>query len=546
MSKKIMDSLVILFLTLFIFSFGSGLALATPGRVGSNCTPCHTDGRSNSSQKAPAAKTKTVKSTAQKVSSSSGSKTTPALTTMNAEAVVKYAKITLRTGPSKTAKAVTTLTKNNRVTIVAKSGSYYKIRLQQGTLAWTQISNLNLVPKAPVPAKKPESTRAEINAAQWIKTKHSRTVDEGTGNPADNPHMRGGPAASSNCGKCHASQGFIDNLAAIKASGGFKATFSGTYGTSVFKETSITLKPLGPYPKETSIAGCKACHNQDGSLRITGIVGLQATSNNSSKPLMIVNAGKAAVCFMCHDYRKAPQNNIPEEPTSATKMSGPHAAAQTELLLGFGGAEFAGKIYGSSPHMAIPNSCVACHMAKSDNKDLGGHSYAVKNEKGTNLKACTSCHPGLDTFNRLAFGDYDGDKQIEGIQDEIEGLIHLVERVVATKLKTKDPSIHEVFPVSSGGQFNLMGANSLEPATPSYTHSWNGKQWVIDAQKPFWLLTQEESQAIYNAIYNLLLIEEEGSKGIHNPVYAVQLLQQSWIAINNSMTDPAPIPFRVK
>ncbi|MHB9094938.1 MAG: hypothetical protein ACYC21_09715, partial [Eubacteriales bacterium] len=158
-------------------------------------------------------------------------------------------------------------------------------------------------PKPPVkPAPKPAASIYQ----QWTASKHNGVVAEAGVAKDKWPNARGG---SYNCAKCHAAEGLVKYLAEVKAGGGYYATFSGKFGTTDMKNASITIKPIGPYADTKAVASCGTCH-ENGKLRIIGVVGLQTTAAAGQpgydKPLMTVNAGKAAVCFTCHDYRKSP------------------------------------------------------------------------------------------------------------------------------------------------------------------------------------------------------------------------------------------------
>lgn len=369
-------------------------------------------------------------------------------------------------------------------------------------------------PIKPTPPPKPAFDPVAFNYQAWASSKHSQLVEEGPDKSVW-PNNRGG---TYNCAKCHTTEGFKAYITDVKSN---PATFEAVYGNA-----SITLKPYGPYPNAKAVAACDACHDNKG-LRITGMVGLQTVATpgqpGADKPFMMVNAGKAAACFVCHDYRKAP--SFPRDLNApGVAIRGPHAAAQSELLLGFGGAEVTGEKYQSSPHAAIPNACVTCHMAKSNVPGLGGHTFkvAARDASGklikSNLNACTACHPGLNTINRQALGDYDGDRKIEGIQDEIKGLIAVLEEAINEKL-----GYPEAHAVSTGGQIIIY---TDMKHTDSLTHKYENNKWVVDTTKPYW--TNPAAKEIYNALFNIFFIEDEGSYGIHNPVYAVQLLQKSY------------------
>ena len=85
----------------------------------------------------------------------------------------------------------------------------------------------------------------------------------------------------------------------------------------------------------------------------------------------------------------------------------------------------------------VPGPCVTCHMTAgpSDAKDpnlymVGEHSFNTVNPKsGADYGgACQSCHKDLKDFNRppTAPADYNGNGKVEGVQDEIKGLLNVL------------------------------------------------------------------------------------------------------------------------
>jgi hypothetical protein len=131
---------------------------------------------------------------------------------------------------------------------------------------------------------------------------------------------------------------------------------------------------------------------------------------------------------------------------------------------------------------------------------VGSHTFALRDDNGTpddlsddieNVdNACGICHTGLETINRQARGDYDGDGDVEGIQDETRGLMALlVPGLTAIPGVTIDDHLH----------INVSSADFAN---------------MTDAQK----------MVRYN--YNFIL--EDGSFGIHNTSYAIQILQRSY------------------
>ncbi|MDO8671773.1 MAG: hypothetical protein Q7O66_10145, partial [Dehalococcoidia bacterium] len=121
------------------------------------------------------------------------------------------------------------------------------------------------------------------------------------------------------------------------------------------------------------------------------------------------------------------------------------------------------------------------------------HSFNVKGEyndpvKGKitveNTGACKSCHGNIASFNITAKGDYDGNGKIEGIQDEVEGLLA------------------------------LLAAKLPKDATGAVMGSGVTKTNSTEAQRA--------------AIWNYKVVEIDNSKGIHNTAFTVQLLQKTY------------------
>jgi predicted CXXCH cytochrome family protein len=243
------------------------------------------------------------------------------------------------------------------------------------------------------------------------------------------------------CVACHTGQGYVEVIIG---------------GSKTFKPVA---EPVGTV--------CVACHTphsaqNPGQLRAVGTVKLPTGQE--------VKEGLAANCAKCHNQRRDAANIRTQ--IEKTWARGPHEGTSADMLAGVGAWEYPGIKYTSSAHSKLPDACITCHMPK---KADGKTSHDFK----PSLAACQSCHPGLTTFNVKAKGDYDGDGKIEGVQDEVEGLLALLE----AKLPTLE------YPAA------------------------------VQALK---------TPAQRAAAYNTLFVEHDWSKGIHNTSYAVQLLQSAY------------------
>ncbi|TET94916.1 MAG: hypothetical protein E3J26_03750 [Candidatus Zixiibacteriota bacterium] len=271
----------------------------------------------------------------------------------------------------------------------------------------------------------------------------------------------------------------------------------------------------------TRYESCEKCHSHEGF--IAEVTGVEATGDNFSpitcftchKPhslrnleprvteavvledgISIFDLGPANLCASCHHSRQ----NVSTYVVDSVKLSshfGPHYSNQGDMLIGANAYEFADyDEYTNSWHSTgVTNGCVGCHMSKSMHESIGGHSWNMENEDRhfVNLSGCNQsgqngesvCHvsPSLDSLNRVAHADFDGDSDVEGVHDEIEGLLDDLKALLIA-----------------------AGLTNAEGTPLSVT--------VPDADSA-------------GALYNFLFVEDDHSHGIHNTKYAVGLLQSS-------------------
>lgn len=305
-------------------------------------------------------------------------------------------------------------------------------------------------------------------------------------------------AANTSCVRCHTGQGYVEEW--VRGN------------PIVMADATQPGKPANvPSVEQQSGISCATCHDphaftdsHDGSygpasnqLRIVG----EVTAPIGWK----VDADLAATCVRCHANNRTPQNL--KDFIDGSRTRGTHENTQADVFYGKGYYDYDGRLKTSNSfHTTLKEACITCHMApnpvenpgpdglkgtRDDVKVLsvGGHTWKMENEwKGKvweNTDACATCHAGTTTFNRPATGDYDGNGKIQGVEDEVKGLM----AVLAAQLP-KDPATGGVLftPISN--------ANSTE------------------AQR--------------KALWNYSLILRDNSNGIHNTSFAVQLLQKTY------------------
>lgn len=228
-------------------------------------------------------------------------------------------------------------------------------------------------------------------------------------------------------------------------------------------------KNQAAWDNQEAAIGCSSCHDphSDANFAQLRVVG---------KPVQVPfqgakDVGLSASCETCHNNRSTGGDQyVKGEPGSGT----PHYSSAAEMLSDLGGVTY-GQTVPNSPHGTlvgasplpnpaydpknsesaqflysavgdtkgnVPGPCVTCHMTSgiTDTKDpevyqVGDHSFNLvspdgKLDYGT---ACKSCHGQVTDFNLKAKADYDGNGKVEGVQDEVKGLLNVLWKQLEAK-----------------------------------------------------------------------------------------------------------------
>jgi hypothetical protein len=270
---------------------------------------------------------------------------------------------------------------------------------------------------------------------------------------------------------------------------------------------------------------CNACHDADGypnntnkRLRKTGSVALISGSSETFVQDAVIEGGDAASCFVCHQglesgwslFKTLKSKGIDpydSKDDTITNLSfvNPHYYSTGAMLFSKKGFEFQGKTYSYGNIFHQKALCTGCHMAESEDEDLGGHTFNVIYGDKMLISACQGCHPDLSDFKtfRLFDRDMDGDGIVENIKEEIEGLESLI-------------------------------TAELEKAQIYYNSSAYPYFFTVPSQQTFAnrVTTWKESQI--EAAFNLQFVNKELGAYIHNFKYAVQLLRDSYEVLSGS------------
>ena len=217
---------------------------------------------------------------------------------------------------------------------------------------------------------------------------------------------------------------------------------------------------------------CDGCHGKRSDGQFYG---------SDRNPLRI---DKTSLCATCHNNETVVFEDFRD-----------HGAVvrhpQKEMLAGNAGSTPPGiPNTATTSHSGFPAGCVTCHYDTQN---------AVANHQFTpSTTTCAQCHKGLNTFNRPARADYDGDGVVEGIQDEVRGLLNVLKTALLT-----DPQMS-----FANNLFNYAGATDCALTGAS------------DVQK--------------RSVFNWESVQDDRSLGVHNAARSVQLLQASYRELTGS------------
>lgn len=215
---------------------------------------------------------------------------------------------------------------------------------------------------------------------------------------------------------------------------------------------------------------CRACHgrNSAGEFSETGLNPLRFPKN--------------VLCGRCHNDETIKFADFRDDGEIVNHP-------QREMLAGSAGEPVPdGGRLENTAHTLLVDACVSCHFNEHGHTDAT-HAFQAQ------LQTCVTCHGELDTFDRPAFGDYDGNGAIEGIQTEVRGLLAALTKALLDDEEMRFEDGRFEYGESSDG--SMTGAS-------------------VDQKR---------------AAFNYYSVVGDASYGIHNAARTVQLLQHSYKSV---------------
>jgi hypothetical protein len=258
---------------------------------------------------------------------------------------------------------------------------------------------------------------------------------------------------------------------------------------------------LAANPTESLMLTCAGCHEPHGNANPGSLRDASVTDRALPNGVLVEKAGAGRLCMACHNGRRT-NTDVNNQIANGNAHLGPHHSVQGDMITGVNAYQAINPsfFWASSKHILVQDACVTCHT----HPHPGDPESGIANFMGHNFRpvveACAPCHGTIASFRDvMAKQDYDGDGQVEGVQDEVDGLLEVLEQ-------------------------SIVAASTTQAAHDSLTANFEGR--MGDAT----LTTVDQRKAAYNWAF----VSFDGSHGVHNANYAVQLLQQSILFLDST------------
>lgn len=333
---------------------------------------------------------------------------------------------------------------------------------------------------------------------------------------------------NASCAKCHSAQGFVQ-----WSKNGF-----GTAPINVTWNTE-SVHPIT----------CAVCHDPhgvgttSGSAATNAPMRIQGTTPMLDAGFKAENVGKAAICMTCHNGRRGLKNDS----IALTDFSrAPHVGPQTDILMGQN--LYFTKVGDKGFHASITDSCISCHMEKTDppadlaNKNADGTYGGTNHTFFASTQICVKCHSAVSVQSFEANVEH----KLETLKSEIEIALKAVMQAQirsgnyidlgAIKVKNAAEIVSVEFIESHGRQgvnIKLSGNRAVNDL------ALNSVKVVRPAGPTVELLATADIN-LAKAGWNYFMVHSDKSHGIHNPAFVNSALDVSVFAVKAMNTTTAP------
>jgi hypothetical protein len=347
---------------------------------------------------------------------------------------------------------------------------------------------------------------------------------------------------SPNCSRCHTANGFI-----AWEAGGFDAGFS----------VDVTWNDNTAHPQT-----CAACHPPHDVGTISGGANNAKVRVQNDTPVLaagfrVLNAGRGAICMVCHNTRRDLRNDDEGAGDVITAGRAPHGGAQADILMGQNAFFVTVGVRGK--HSLITDTCSNCHMQLTPPPavlayNLGGTNHTFLASKDI----CADCHASI-TADEVQGATLD---QMSFLATSLENKVaELITSYAATDNVTltdmTDPADEDIdlpdltiapgdtvtvenFASSHGRQAVDVSVNSGAPGHLQLRRILvNTDNNIITHNSSFDNTVMPEipagdgpGEVLAKAGWNFLMAVNERSNGVHNNQFSLQILSGAQLAVD--------------
>lgn len=210
------------------------------------------------------------------------------------------------------------------------------------------------------------------------------------------------------CGRCHSAQGFAQyvRLLANGATGRYDFITTDDQKLSATNApTTAYLSSIGLNAAQVQSQTCVSCHDPHsnaaygaagvdcsqeanyGNVACTQLRVYDTLPGLPSGQGAISGVGAGAICMTCHNGRNGEHTDVVDTSPYAET---PHDSTATEALFGYN-AYFVPE-YNPSPHLAIQDTCVGCHINIPTAAETAAGQTGADHGFTTDLSICKTCH----------------------------------------------------------------------------------------------------------------------------------------------------------
>jgi len=322
------------------------------------------------------------------------------------------------------------------------------------------------------------------------------------------------------CTPCHSALGFISYVNGVSVT-----------------DTELEANPL---PQT-----CVVCHDPH-NVGTTTSAGTDAqmrgtfdVSVGTAAGFTVNGAGKAGICMVCHNSRRAGIPGSAGNPYSDGRA--PHGGTETDVLRGENAAIFGG-VPSPGVHADLDDPCVQCHMRQIDNLEFGragqtNHTWDIS------AYICDNCHSD-ESSSMIVVGDLEVELGNQ-LADTWEASLN--NALASTNISFEADTVITI-PMGTTGDpidvvlfYDYHGRQAIDFAYAGTTYEGIQLRNLYVGADDVAQIAEDGNtgvQDLLGAGWDLLIIENDGSTGAHNPVHSENVLIANIAAMASSVTLP--------